>query len=284
LSSSKLTPPNFQGSRDFPVHLKKDAKTEIPDPIDIRTEFKFSNSLTNTPEEVDRPVKQEVVSPEKTKRKRSRNSASFFTTWEKYTAAENRDYCRLNNKIQSPEPKNVLVIDLDEYEKELDQQNAKSMQRAKLARFRKAQNLARKYKCKFCSRAYQLEGTFRRHVLTHFDCQAFTCQICKKPNRTQGDLRRHLLKHGETKCLKCTSGRIFASSVKLHEHLKSAHAKTSQSKAASKKYTCLICTQTMDKDNLFQIEEHLASHSRLENVNEELAKLVSTSSTFSSKK
>ena len=59
LSSSKLTPPNFQGSRDFPVHLKKDAKTEIPDPIDIRTEFKFSNSLTNTPEEVDRPVKQE---------------------------------------------------------------------------------------------------------------------------------------------------------------------------------------------------------------------------------
>ena len=38
----------------------------------------------------------------------------------------------MNNKIQSPEPKNVLVIDLDEYEKELDQQNAKSMQRAKL--------------------------------------------------------------------------------------------------------------------------------------------------------
>ena len=61
LSSSKLTPPNFQGSRDFPVHLKKDAKTEIPDPIDIRTEFKFSNSLTNTPEEVDSAItKQEM--------------------------------------------------------------------------------------------------------------------------------------------------------------------------------------------------------------------------------
>ena len=59
LSSSKLTPPNFQGSRDFPVHLKKDAKTEIPDSIDIPAEFKFSNSLNNTPEEVDRPVKQE---------------------------------------------------------------------------------------------------------------------------------------------------------------------------------------------------------------------------------
>ena len=42
---------------------------------------------------------------------------------------------RLNNRIQSPEPKNVLVIDLGEYEKELDQQNAKSIERAKLGSY-----------------------------------------------------------------------------------------------------------------------------------------------------
>ena len=70
-------------------------------------------------------------------------------------------------------------------------------------------------------------------------------------------MRRHLAQHRETKCGQCASGRIFASPVKLNEHLKHAHA------IISTKYNCLICCQTLDKDNLHQIEEHLAKHSRL---------------------
>ena len=57
--------------------------------------------------------------------------SSFFNSWEKYTEAENDEYCRLNNRTITSEPKNVMIIDLDEYEEELVKQQVKSKQRAK---------------------------------------------------------------------------------------------------------------------------------------------------------
>ena len=62
-------------------------------------------------------------------RKRSKRS-SFFNSWEKYTEAENDEYCRLNNRMVNSEPKNVIIIDLDEYEELQLKQEIKSKQRA----------------------------------------------------------------------------------------------------------------------------------------------------------
>ena len=62
-----------------------------------------------------------------TKRKR----ASFFGSWEKYTEAENDEYCRLNNRAVSTDTKTVEIIDLDEYEKEQMKQQVRTKQRAK---------------------------------------------------------------------------------------------------------------------------------------------------------
>lgn len=62
--------------------------------------------------------------------------SSFFNSWEKYTEAENDEYCRLNNRTITSEPKNVMIIDLDEYEEELVKQQVKSKQRAKQGEFK----------------------------------------------------------------------------------------------------------------------------------------------------
>ena len=60
-----------------------------------------------------------------------RKRASFFGSWEKYTEAENDEYCRLNNRAVSSDTKTIEIIDLDEYEKEQMKQQVRTKQRAK---------------------------------------------------------------------------------------------------------------------------------------------------------
>ena len=45
---------------------------------------------------------------------------------------------------------------------------------------RKLRVLSNKFECPFCSRKYQMEGTYKRHFISHFDSRHFACEICNQ--------------------------------------------------------------------------------------------------------
>ena len=49
---------------------------------------------------------------------------------------------------------------------------------------RKLRVLPVKYECRYCARTYQMEGTYRRHFISHFDCRHFACEICDTVSKT----------------------------------------------------------------------------------------------------
>jgi len=212
------------------------------------------------------PTLKQEVKIEHTAAKRKR--ASFFGSWEKYTEAENDEYCRLNNRAVSSDTKTIEIIDLDEYEKEQMKQQVRTKQRAKhAASIRKKQEHLRKFKCQFCYRSYQMEGTYRRHLITHFDCRNFSCEICQKPNRDVTAARIHLNSHSEVQCSHCT--KKFCNPAQLNEHLKLEQPNISA------RYNCIFCCDTsLDLGDIESIEEHLAKHSRLENMNNDVEAIV----------
>jgi len=112
-----------------------------------------------------------------------------------------------------------------------------------------------------CNRTYQMEGTYRRHFISHFDARLYACEICQCSNRDATQARLHLKSHEEHHCAPCS--KTFANSHVLNEHLKIHHAEISS------RFNCVFCSESnIPLVNYSDIEEHLASHSRLENDNE----------------
>lgn len=139
----------------------------------------------------------------------------------------------------------------------------------KLECHRKLRVLSVKYECRYCARTYQMEGTYRRHFISHFDCRHFACEICDTSCRDANEARDHLKKHTDLQCSQCPVERKpFASAHILNEHMKISHPTTSAI------FNCIFCHVRLPLNDYDQIEAHLASHSRLENENNELENLV----------
>lgn len=126
--------------------------------------------------------------------------------------------------------------------------------------YRKKRILSSRFSCPMCARTYQMEGTYRRHFISHFDSRLYACEICQMSNRDASQARLHLKEHEISKCSPCEKS--FANSHVLNEHLKIHHPQISAM------FNCVFCSTILPLQNYDQIEEHLASHSRLENDNE----------------
>ena len=74
-------------------------------------------------------------------------------------------------------------------------------------------------------------------------------------NRDASQARLHLKEHKISKCSPCEKS--FANSHVLNEHLKIHHPQISAM------FNCVFCSTILPLQNYDQIEEHLASHSRL---------------------
>jgi hypothetical protein len=109
-----------------------------------------------------------------------------------------------------------------------------------------------------------MEGTYKRHFISHFDSRHFACEICNQSNRDANEARIHLRQHSERKCTICPEEKKieFTNSHVLNEHMKMQHA------LVSSMFNCIFCHAKIPLSQPDLIEEHLASHSRLENDNE----------------
>merc|ERR1712131_17676 len=194
--------------------------------------------------------------------KKNRKS-TFFSSWEKYAEEDpgepfrrRRNFVGQKRKYNIKKRRHITCI------------------KDKLECHRKLRVLPVKYECRYCARTYQMEGTYRRHFISHFDCRHFACEICDTSNRDANEARLHLKDAHENeshdlRCPQCPADkRPFASAHILNEHMKISHPITSAL------FNCIFCHVRLPLSEMGLIEEHLASHSRLENENNELETLV----------